>query len=75
VNGNLLVPVALVARIAVVEVVVVAAAPVPVAPPSWIPELSGAPVIIREGRRRGLGFSDGSRPQTDEPQAGAGYDC
>jgi hypothetical protein len=73
VNGNLLVPVALVARIAVVEVVVVAAAPVPVAPPSWIPELSGAPVIIREGRR--LRFGDGRRPQTDEPQAGAGYDC
>ena len=58
------VPVALVAGFAVVPVVVVAAIPAPVLTPARIPELPGAPVIVRE--RRGLGFGDGSRPQTSE---------
>jgi hypothetical protein len=59
------VPVALVAGFTVVPVVVVAASPVPVAAPPWIPPLAGAPVIGRERRRLGLG--DSSRPQTCEP--------
>jgi hypothetical protein len=59
------VPVPLVARIAVTPVIVVAAAPLPVEAPAWIPELAGAPVVVREGC--GLGFGDGGRPQTSEP--------
>ena len=61
-----IVPVALVAGFTVVPVVVVAAAPVPVAAPPWIPPLAGAPVIIRE--RRGLGLGDGSRPKPASPK-------
>ena len=60
-----IVPVALVAGFTVIPVVVVAAALVPVAAPTGIPPLAGAPVIIRE--RRGLGLGDGGRPQTREP--------
>src|ERR1700740_3727895 len=41
-----IVPVVAVAAFTVVPVVVVAAAPVPVAAPPWIPELTGAPVIV-----------------------------
>jgi hypothetical protein len=59
------VPVTLVAGLAVEPVVVVAATPVPVAAPSWIPPLTGTPVILREGRR--LGFGDGGRPYASEP--------
>jgi len=61
-----IVPVALVAGFTVVPVVVVAAAPVPVGSPPWIPPLAGAPVIIRE--RRGLGLGDGSRPKPASPK-------
>jgi len=61
-----IVPVALVAGFTVVPVVVVAAAPVPVGAPPWIPPLAGAPVIIRE--RRGLGLGDGSRPKPASPK-------
>lgn len=61
-----IVPVALVAGFTVVPVVVVAAAPVPIAAPHWIPPLAGAPVIIRE--RRGLGLGDGSRPKPASPK-------
>ena len=61
-----IVPVALVAGFTVVPVVVVAAAPVPVAAPPWIPPLAGAPVIIRE--RRGLGLGDASRPKPASPK-------
>jgi hypothetical protein len=50
-----IVPVALVAGFTVVPVVVVAATPVPVAAPPWIPPLAGAAVIIRERRGLGLG--------------------
>jgi len=39
--------------------VVVAAAPVPVETPPWIPKVAGAPVIIRQ--RGGLSLGDGSR--------------
>jgi len=60
-----IVPVALVAGFTVEPVVVVAAAPVPVVAPPRIPPLAGAPVIIREGRRLGLG--DGSRPEPRKP--------
>jgi hypothetical protein len=63
------VPVALVAGFTVVPVVVVAAIAAPVVTPARIPELTGAPVIVRE--RRGLGFGDGSRPQTSETETGA----
>ena len=66
-----IVPVVAVAAFTVVPVVVVAAAPVPVVAPPRIPPLAGAPVIIRERRRLGLG--DGTRPQTREPQTG-GHD-
>ena len=61
-----IVPVALVAGFTVVPVVVVAAAPVPVAAPPWIPPLAGAPVILRD--RRGLGLGDGSRPKPASPK-------
>jgi hypothetical protein len=59
------VPVTLVAGVTVEPVVVMAATSVPVATPSWIPPLTGTPVIRREGRR--LGFSDGGRPHASEP--------
>ena len=59
------VPVTLVAGLAVEPVVVVAATPVPVAAPPWIPPLTGTPVIRREGRRSG--FGDGGCPHAGEP--------
>jgi len=40
--------------------VVVAAAPIPVATPTRVPEIAGTPVVVRE--RRGLSLGDGSRP-------------
>ena len=60
-----IVPVVAVAKFTIAPVVVVAAAPVPVVAPPWIPPLAGTPVINRE--RCGLGLGDGSRPQTREP--------
>jgi hypothetical protein len=59
------VPMALVAGLAVEPAVVVAAAPVPVITPPWIPPLARAPVILGERPRLTLG--DGCRAQTDKP--------
>jgi hypothetical protein len=67
-----IVPVATVAVITVVKVVVVAATPVPVAAPPWIPPLAGAPVISRR-RSYGLGLGDCRRPQTCESQTAGQY--
>jgi len=67
------VPVALVARVAVKPVIIVTAAPVPVAAPARVPPLTWAPVIAREGR--GVCLGDGGRPQTCQTQAGAHNYC
>lgn len=63
-----------VAGLAVEEVVVVAAALIPVTAPARVPELSGAPVVHRSGRD-GLGFGDGGRSQTREAQTRAHDNC